>query len=179
MCIIKYLHYIGHLGRRRKIPPNLFFSPPPISIKSISEYHRHYHDKTRVRGVYFTAVCNARRDLLVLIRAQTRDTYNKLPACVHHRQLIRRPVDFKKNCAHFLYTSMSQLGTFSSRHIRFFCLRKASCAAQPATLPRRSAAAYMAGYLKMVTHAILSAYAVYLCMCRCGCTNRVTLRVFS
>ena len=44
-----------------------------------------------------------------------------------------------------------------------------------------SAAAYMAGYLKMVAHAILSPYAVYLhlFMYKFGCTYRVTLRVFS
>ena len=33
--------------------------------------------------------------------------------------------------------------------------------------------------LKAVAHAILSPYAVYLYMYRCGCTYRVTLKVFS
>ena len=49
------------------------------------------------------------------------------------------------------------------------------------TLRRRSAAAYVAGYLKTVAHAIFSHDAVYLYlyMYRCGCTYRVTLRVFS
>ena len=48
-------------------------------------------------------------------------------------------------------------------------------------LQRRNAAAYMAGSLKTVAHAIFSPHAVYLYlyMYRCGCTYRVTLRVFS
>ena len=48
-----------------------------------------------------------------------------------------------------------------------------------ASLRRRRAAAYMAGSLETVAHAILSSYAVYLYsfVYGCGCTYRVTLRV--